>query len=244
MLKPPNSMLQFPVMHTSEIVIISVGGSLIVPDQIDTVFLSSLKTLLAAEIKNGKKFIIITGGGKTARRYMEAAQQVSSLTSEDIDWIGIHATRLNGHLLRTVFRDMAHPVMVTNPDDILDVPKTASLVIAAGYRPGASTDLRAVQIAERCGAKKLVNLSNIDYVYTDDPRKNADAQKIEKINWHDFRKLIPKEWDPGLSSPFDPVAAREAERLALEVAIINGTKLHELGQYLENKPFVGTVIHA
>lgn len=229
-------------MHLHETVIISVGGSLIVPDTIDTEFLSSLHSLITDEIALGKRFIIIAGGGKTARRYQDAARAVSDLTSDDIDWIGIHATRLNAHLLRTIFRDMAHPVVITNPDEILDVPKHASLIIAAGYRPGSSTDLRAVQIAERCGAKKLVNLSNIDYVYTADPRSNPDATKIEKISWKEFRELIPAEWDPGLSSPFDPVAAREAEKLSLEVVILNGTKLNELRAYLEHRPFVGSVI--
>jgi uridylate kinase len=87
-----------------------------------------------------------------------------------------------------------------------------------------------------------VNLSNIDYVYDSDPRKNPDAKKIEKISWADFRKLIPEEWDPGLSSPFDPVAAKEAQSLGLEVAIIYGEKLQEFSNYLDDKPFVGTVI--
>jgi uridylate kinase len=55
-------------------------------------------------------------------------------------------------------------------------------------------------------------------------------------------QLIPSEWDPGLSSPFDPVAAREAEKSNLEVAVINGAKLGEFENYLDGKPFVGTTI--
>jgi uridylate kinase len=222
----------------------SVGGSLIVPDHIDTGFLSSFKSLIEHQIAAyGRRFVIIAGGGKTARRYQEAAGTVSDLDPEDIDWMGIHATRLNGHLLRTIFRDIAHPVMITNPDDIIDVPKDTPLVIAAGYRPGASTDLRAVQIAERRGATKLMNLSNTDYVYTADPRKDSSAEKIEDITWEEFLRLIPTEWNPGLSSPFDPVAARAARHLSLEVVNINGTKPEEIEKYLSGEPFIGTRIH-
>ena len=68
------------------------------------------------------------------------------------------------------------------------------------------------------------------------------AQKIEKISWADFRQLIPAEWDPGLSAPFDPIAAKEAERLGLEVAIMNGAYLDRFSAYLAGKPFVGTII--
>ena len=226
-----------------ETIIISVGGSMIVPGEIDTAFLSSFKTLIEKEIANGRSFVIIAGGGKTARKYMDAARAVADLTPDDVDWLGIHATRLNGHLLRAIFRDHAHPVMITNPDDILDLKKDTPLIIAAGYRPGASTDLRAVQIAHRRGATKVINLSNIDHVYTADPKKDPSATPIETISWSDFRKLIPAEWDPGLSSPFDPVAAREAEAHGIEVAIINGAKQGELANCIEGKPFVGTRIH-
>ncbi len=229
-------------MHTKETIVMSVGGSLIVPDQIDTTFLKQLKDFIESETANGRRFIIIAGGGKTARRYQDAASSVSSLNSEDLDWLGLHATRLNGHLLRTIFRELAHPTMVTNPDEVLDIPSAVPLIIAAGYRPGCSTDLRAIQIADRLKAHKVINLSNTDYVYTDDPRKNPDAKKIEGISWAEFRKLIPEKWDPGLSSPFDPVAAREAERLGIEVAQINGSRLEELTKYIRGESFVGTKI--
>lgn len=231
-------------MKTHETVVMSVGGSLIVPDAIDTQFLTNLKNLIERQISAcGRRFIIIAGGGKTARRYQEAAASVSDLNPEDLDWIGLHATRLNGHLLRTIFRDIAHPQMITNPDDILDVPQSAPLVIAAGYRPGSSTDLRAVQIAKHVHAHRLINLSNIDYVYTHDPRTHALAERITDTTWHEFLTLIPSEWSPGLSSPFDPVAAREAEAHDIEVAIINGERIDAIEHYMQNEAFIGTRIH-
>jgi uridylate kinase len=227
-----------------ETIIISVGGSLIVPDEIDTTFLFNLKCLIEEEVATRRRhFIIIAGGGRTARNYQNAAAAVTELDPEDLDWMGIHATRLNGHLLRTIFREIAYPEMITNPDDILGVPEDEKLIIAAGHRPGASTDLRAVQIAHHRGAKKLVNLSNIDYVYTTDPREDLNAKRLEDIFWAEFIDLIPTEWSPGLSTPFDPIASRKAAELGIEVAIINGRVLEELKRYLDEEPFVGTRIH-
>lgn len=159
-------------MPQQETIVMQVGGSLIVPDAIDTTFIQNLKALIEkeihidshspeVEIQSSKRFIIIAGGGRTARRYQEAAGEISALERDDIDWLGIHATHLNGHLLRTIFRDMAYPVMIKNPDDILDVPKSEKLIIAGGYRPGCSTDLRAIQIAERVGAKKVITFQTL-----------------------------------------------------------------------------------
>ena len=224
-----------------EYVVVSVGGSLIVPDQIDTGFLASLRTLVLHKVNEGSGFYIIAGGGKLARRYQDAANAlIENFPSEESDWLGIHATRLNAHLVRSLFLEYASDKIVKNPERMPNMKYP--VIVGGGFRPGNSTDLAAVVAAKKIGAKKVINLSNIDYVYTADPRKVPDAKKIERISWKEFRKLIPKEWDPGLSSPFDPVAAKEAEASGIEVAVINGTKLAEVENYLSGKPFVGTVI--
>lgn len=223
-----------------ERIVVSVGGSLIVPDGIDTDFLKRFKAFVLEKIEAGYAFVIIAGGGKVCRRYQEAANAITPLAREDLDWLGINVTRLNAQLLRNVFSGYAHSQIVENPT--ADIETDKPVLIAAGWRPGCSTDYDAVLIAKNLGARKVVNLSNIDYAYDSDPKKNPKAKKIEKISWSEFRKLIPEEWDPGLSSPFDPVAAREAETLGLEVAIMNGGKLGEFSSYLGGKPFIGTVI--
>lgn len=223
-----------------ERIIVSVGGSLIVPDGIDTDFLKRFKALVLEKIDAGYAFTIITGGGKVCRRYQEAANSITPLSRHDLDWLGIHVTRLNAQLLRNIFSSYAHPQIIKNPT--ADIEGDEPVVIAAGWQPGCSTDYDAVLIAKNLGARRIVNLSNIDYVYDSDPKQNPQAKKIENIRWTDFRKLIPEEWDPGLSSPFDPVAAKEAEALGLEVAIINGEKLGEFSNYLDGRPFIGTRI--
>lgn len=228
------------VKKKEEVIVLSVGGSLIVPEEIDTDFLSSLKQLVEKGTKKGKKFIIIAGGGKVCRKYQSAASSVVKLRPADVDWLGIHTTRLNAQLVKTVFLPKVVERVIKKPDEKVDFNKP--VLVASGWKPGRSTDFVAVCLAKRFKAKRLINLSNIDYVYTADPKTNPDATKIEQITWKEFRKIIPKKWNPGLSSPFDPIASKEAESIGLEVAIINGKKLGELENYLEGKEFVGSLI--
>jgi uridylate kinase len=103
-------------MISDEIIVVSLGGSLIAPkDGIDSVFLKKFRELIISLIKKGKKFVIITGGGNTARVYQQAANKVTVLTKDDQDWLGVHSTRLNAHLIKTIFRKYAHPRINKNP---------------------------------------------------------------------------------------------------------------------------------
>lgn len=226
-------------------IVISLGGSLIVPNEIDAEFVKNFRKLIINHIKKGYKFILITGGGKTARKYIEASVKVgnSSITSDDKDWLGIHATRMNAHFMRTIFRNYAHPIINTNPNDLENFYNfKESVLVAAGWRPGFSTDYDAVVIAKYMNVKQIINLSNINYVCTKDPKKFPDAKKIEKISWKDFRKIVGNKWDPGMNAPFDPIASKIAQEENIEVAIMNGKDLVNLENYFGGKKFKGTVI--
>lgn len=225
-----------------EAVVISVGGSLIVPDNINREFVKRFKEVVGRQVDAGKRFIIIAGGGHTARNYQAIAREFKELSSEDIDWIGINATRLNANFLRIILDELAGSEIVIDPTQNIENDKP--VIIAGGWQPGASTDYVAVLIAQKLGAKKMINLTNIDYIY--DPRRAEETgvlQPITDIEWKAFRDMIPGEWNPGLNAPFDPVASRLAEEIGLEVASINGQILEELEKYLRGEEFRGTRIH-
>lgn len=226
--------------------VISLGGSLIVPKHIDWEFLKGFHELLVSQMKEGKKFCIITGGGYAAREYIQSASKVADLTNDDKDWLGIHATRMNAHLIKTIFREYAHPRINKNPrtKEDLDVhfADGESMMVAAGWRPGWSTDYVSTILAERLGAKTLINLSNIKYVCDKDPKKFPDAKIIKNINWAEFRKMVGDDWDPGMNVPFDPVASKHAQELGLRVIITEGKDLENLKNILDNDAFEGTII--
>jgi uridylate kinase len=224
----------------SEIIIISVGGSLICPDSINIAFLKKFKEIIIKHVEKGKRFVLITGGGKTARDYQFAAREIGLLNNEDLDWLGIHATRINAHLIRTVFQKYAHPQIISHPLEKINFKE--KILVASGWKPGFSTDYDAVLLAKHFKVKKIINLSNIDYVYDKDPVRYSDAKPYKTLDWNYFREMFSNKWNPGLNVPFDPVASEEAEKQKMKVYIINGTDLQNLDNLLEEKNFVGTII--
>ncbi len=213
------------------------------PNEIDWKFVKNFKKVIEKYIKKKYKFIIITGGGKTARKYIEAAAKMENITDDDKDWIGIHATRMNAHFIRTVFRKHAHPRINKNPHGMEDFYNfKESILVAAGWRPGFSTDYDAVIIAKYFKVKHIINFSNINYVFDKDPKKYKNAKPIKNISWKNFRKMVGSKWSPGLNAPFDPIASKLAAESGLEVTIMNGKKLKNLENYLEGRKFKGTLI--
>jgi uridylate kinase len=228
------------VRKYKETVVISLGGSIIVPKEVDIAFLKSFKAFVERHIKKGYRFIIVSGGGHTCRMYQNAASSVELTDTEDLDWLGIHATRLNGHLLRTIFRKSANEVVLKSPRRHINF--TEPVLIAAGWKPGFSTDYDTVLLAKRFGAKTVINLTNTDFVYTKDPRHNGDARPIKALSWKEFRRLVGDRWEPGMNVPFDPLASAKAEKLGLKVAMLKGTDIKNLEDFLAGRKFKGTLI--
>lgn len=223
-----------------EKIIISLGGSLIIPEEIDQDFLKSFKELIVSQIAKGKKFVIVAGGGKICRKYNNVAMEVSGVKGDELDWLGIYSTRFNAEFVRLLFGENAEKNIIIDPTLSFDFTKP--IILGGGWKPGNSTDFVAVSLAKNIGAKKIINLSNTDYVYDSDPRTNPDAKKIEKISWAEYRKLIPEEWNPGLNSPFDPIASKIAEEEGISVMTMNGKPINNLAKCLNGEEFAGTTI--
>lgn len=222
-------------------IIMSIGGSLLVPEGGPNVeFLKDLDSFVRKMVKRGRKLVLVTGGGKTARHYIDAASKIHEITDEDLDWLGIHSTRLNAQLLRTFLRDIANPKVVKNPNN---APKkmTHPVQIAAGWKPGWSTDYVASRIAKRLDSDLIINMSNIDHVYDSDPRTNKSAKPFEAISWKGYRDMVGDEWNPGLSAPFDPIASKFCHKNKIKVAIVSGD-LKNTTDLLSRRKFTGTII--
>lgn len=228
--------------------VLSVGGSIIVPDKPDTEFLGNFISMVKEWLDEDKsrRLILVAGGGAPARVYQTAYNEVAAKTgmtadANAADWIGIMATRINAQLLKASFGDYCKNDVVYNPT-AEDITFDGQILVAAGWKPGFSTDTDAVYLGEKFDAKTVVNLSNIEKVYTDDPRKNPDAKPLDTISWADFRKMVGDEWTPGKNCPFDPIASKKAESLEMKVICAGGKNIPNIKAILNDEDYIGTTI--
>lgn len=225
--------------------VLSLGGSLVVPHGgIDTNFLIAFNKFIRKEVSSKKRrFFIVVGGGATTRHYQLAAQKVrgEKIVDEDLDWLGLHATRLNAQLIRTIFRDIADHRVIKHYEVILKI--TQPIAVAAGWKPGWSTDYCAVTLCQDYGVRQVVNLTNVDQVYDKDPKVFPNAKPLVDMSWKSYRVIAGDKWRPGMNLPFDPIASKLADELGVTVKILNGNNLENLGKALDNKSFHGTTIH-
>jgi uridylate kinase len=227
----------------NNLAVISLGGSIIAPDKVDTAFLRQLNEALRTYLieDRSRKIILVCGGGSPARVYQQAMREIrEDVGSEELDWLGIRATHINGQLVKAMLSEFCTDNLITDPTGHINF--RGQVLVAAGWKPGFSTDNDAVILAERFEGRLIINLSNIAKVYTDDPKKNPDAKPLDSISWADYRTMVGNQWTPGKSTPFDPIASKRAEKMHMKVVCADGRNIRNTMDILYGRPFVGTVI--
>ena len=222
--------------------VISLGGSIIAPEWADVSVIGQFLSLMGDYLRadEGRKVILVVGGGSPARKYQKAYRElVENPATEPQDWIGIMATRLNAELISAALGDFCADPVVIDPG--ADFEFSGRVLVAAGWKPGFSTDYDAVLLAERFAAERVINISNIDRVYSADPKLDPNARPLDAISWAEYQAMIGEEWVPGKNLPFDPVATRRAAELGMEVLIV-GPDMANIAEVLRGGEFSGSRI--
>lgn len=202
-----------------KLIIISLGGSLVCPKDLDIFFLKKFKRFISKQIKKGRKFLIVVGGGNLARKY-QAVGRIFKISSERLDKIGIGATLLHATLFNGIFEKLKGKV-----------------IFVGGEKPGQSTDLVAVKLARKLRSKLVLNLTNIDFVYERDPRRFKGAKPLRKTSFDQFLKIVGEKWLPGANFPFDPIATKMAKKFKIKIVILNGRNFKNLENFFRRKKF-------
>ena len=227
---------------SQDIVVISIGGSILIPDQNDSVFIGKLAEMLR-RVSEKVRVCVICGGGKIARYYTVTGRELGG-SEYDLDLLGIGCTRLNAGLLALALRDLA------STDIPVDVKTAASrfgdgkIIVMGGTEPGHTTDAVATMLATELGAKRVINATSVDAVYSDDPRKNPDAVRYEKLTIDELDALVYKDHGAGKSSVFDPLGVQIAKKEKIDIQMVDGRNLEELEKAILGLSFSGTYINS
>ncbi len=218
-------------------VAIKLGGSVAFPDGIDRSFVESFSHLLREETEQGRRCIVVVGGGGVARRYQEALCALGDATAEQQDWVGILATKLNAFIFHTLLADIAHPLFFDARGKIESFEDNA-VIIGTVWQPGWSTDYVTARIAADLAIPQLLVLGNVSHVYRNFGSEKSRA--LEEIQYDDYLAMISEEWKPGMNVPVDPIAARCARDENLELIVANGSDLENVRSLLRGDSYTGT----
>lgn len=221
-------------------IVISLGGSQIIPDKVNYPYLKEFKKIILKNLKK-YKIVIVCGGGSLARNYIEAIKK-ENLGLYPQSLAGISATRTNARFLSYFFGfepewGVPHKMRI-----LKKYLKKRNLVIcgALEYKPDQTSDSTAAQIASKLNSE-FVNLTDVSGLYNKDPKKHKGAKLIQKISWEDFDKIVKKiNFKPGQHFVLDQKASKIIKNKKIKTYIMKNPQ--DLDNFLNEKRFLGTTI--
>lgn len=223
-----------------KVIVISLGGSLIVPEKINFQFLDNFKKILERNYKN-YKFVIVCGGGTIARKYIDALKKEGKSLRE-LSEAGIRATRMNALFMTQFFGKSANEKLPSDMIEVKNLLRKNEVVIcgALRYEDKSTSDSTAAKLANflKCN---FVNMTNVKGLYTENPEKNPRAKFIPEISWQDFETMALKlKYHAGQNFVLDQNAATMIRKNKTKTFIIGSNS--DLEKLLKNKKFIGTAI--
>lgn len=223
-----------------EKVVVSIGGSILIPGDNDSEYIGRLSELIR-DASSKVRLYVVCGGGKIARYYAETGKGLGG-TVHQLDMLGIGVTRLNAELLALALGDLSSTDIPRTVEDAASGSRPDRVTVMGGTVPGHTTDAVATMLARAVGAGRVVNATSVDAVYSDDPRKNPSAKRIPRLTISELGELVYKEHGAGKSSVFDPLGVRIASEEHIDISIVDGRDLEDLRNAILGKDIKGTFV--
>lgn len=222
-------------------VVVSIGGSVLVPDDDDNTYIVELAAVLK-EVSEQVKLYVTVGGGRIARYYIRLGRDLGADESY-LDDVGIEVSRINARMLIVALGDYAYHLPAKTFDEALSAAKDHKIVVMGGTHPGHTTDAVSAMLGERAGAVRVVNATSVDGVYTADPNLDPNAKKLDRIGFDELVRICMKVGaGAGPNVVFDPLGAKIVARSKTETRVVHGRELEELRKALLGQDFNGTII--
>lgn len=199
-------------------VVIKLSGSIFSQDT-DYAKIRKYAEMLS-DISNRVQPIVIAGGGKVARHYINLARNLGS-DEANLDIIGIEVSRLNAKLLITALGDQAYSQVPKNLEEVAIAVDSSKIVIAGGLHPGQSTNATSALIAETSKASSFVNATDVDGIYDSDPNTNTKARLFKEITVNECMEILRVESAmAGTYDLMDIIALKVIERSKIPTRVV------------------------
>lgn len=222
-------------------VVVSLGGSVLVPGDQDAIFLRQLAALVRS-LSSEYSLVLVCGGGRIARYYISQSRELGT-NRDQLDELGIDVTRLNARMLQLAIGSKAIDTMPRTVEEAAAAIAEGKVVVMGGTTPGHTTDAVAAIVAKKIGAKRIVNATSVDAAYTGDPKKQSDAKRLTTITHQELYDLVNKGLhSAGPSDIFDRLGAETAMRANIPLVIVHGRDLKELEHAIRGEKVKGTLV--
>jgi uridylate kinase len=223
--------------------VIKIGGSILTDDkgEINLDVIKKYSSILKEIHSNDNSIFIVVGGGKIAREYIEYLRNLGA--SEFLcDMIGIECSRLNARVLITSLNSESYPKPIEDFNKVIELSNSNKILVMGGTQPGQSTNAVAALLAEIVKADFIINLTNVDGVYTADPKKDSSAKLLNQVTIDELEKILTGQSVKAGSYPlFDPIAIKIVRRSKIPTLIINGKDPNNIKKAIKGEK-IGTRI--
>jgi len=223
-----------------EKVVVSIGGSVLIPGKDDPAYIKMLAETIK-DISKTVQLVIVCGGGKIARYYTETGAELGGTTYQ-LDVLGIGATRLNAQLLAISLGGLSSADIPVTAAEASSRSTPDNIVIMGGTEPGHTTDAVAMMVAKEMHADRVVNATSVEAVYSDDPKKDPAAKRFSKMTIEELGNIVYKEHGAGKSSVFDPLGIKIAKEEKIDILMIDGRNFGELRNAVLGNEIKGTYV--
>jgi len=225
-----------------EAVAVSLGGSFLVKEGgVDTQLTRDIAGVLLRAAQQ-RRVLAVVGGGAVARTYIQGARDLGAGETA-LDDLGIAVTRINARVLLAAL-PQACPFPPRTFDEAVLASRSYPIVVMGGTHAGHTTDAVTVMLGDRARASRVVIATNVDGVYTADPRKDPAAKLLPRLTHAELVRITGgADAKAGSAGVIDPLGAKMLARSGLECAVVDGRDLKALeAAILGRSDFHGSIV--
>jgi len=221
-------------------IVLRIGGS-VVASPVDPKLISKYVNVLRELKKRGHEVVVVVGGGKLAREFIETAKKLE-LEEKDQDEIAISVSRIFAQLFLKKLEERGCTTVPLTLNNAIECLNKKKIVVMGGLKPGMTTDTVAALLAERINADLLVKATDQEGIYNKDPKKYEDAVKLDRLSFEDLSTVLAEnKHKAGIHQILDPEAVKILKRKRVKIFVFNGFKPDNVLSVVEGK-HVGTLI--